>query len=106
MSQISKLKGASNFDAWYNRLKGVTKVNRAWKILTKAIEKPKDEKSATYAQNLKEWEQIQEKMDGIIRLSIEVGPLSHVIALKDAILIFKKLEERYKIRDYTARDII
>src|SRR5436305_1963350 len=34
VSQIPKLKGTSNFDAWYNGLKGVAKVNGAWKILT------------------------------------------------------------------------
>src|SRR2546423_2462203 len=106
VSQIPKLKGASNFDAWYNGLKGVAKVNGAWKILTGATEKPKDEKSPTYAQDLKEWEQIQEKMDGIIRLSVEAGPVSHIMALEDATSMLKKLEEQYKVRGYTARDIV
>src|SRR2546423_2200346 len=106
VSQIPKLKGTSNFDAWYNGLKGVAKVNGAWKILTGATEKPKDEKSPTYAQDLKEWEQIQEKLDGIIRLSVEAGPLSHIMALEDATSMLKKLEEQYKVRGYTARDII
>ena len=53
VSQIPKLKNTSNFDAWYNRLKRITKINKAWKILTGAIEKFKDKKSTTYAQNLK-----------------------------------------------------
>ena len=48
VSQIPKLKSASNFDAWYNRLKGVAKVNGVWKILTDATPKP-DEKLSTYA---------------------------------------------------------
>src|SRR2546430_15228076 len=42
VSQIPKLKGASNFDAWYNGLKGVAKVNGAWKVLTGATPKPQD----------------------------------------------------------------
>jgi transposase InsO family protein len=106
VSQIPKLKGASNFDAWYNGLKGVAKVNGAWKVLTGAIPKPQDKETSTYAQDLKEWEQIQEKMDGIIRLSVEPGPLSHVMALEDATSMLKKLEEQYKVRGYTARDIV
>jgi transposase InsO family protein len=106
VSQIPKLKGASNFDAWYNGLKGVAKVNGAWKILTGADPKPTDEKSTTYGQDLKEWEQVQEKMDGIIRLSVEAGPLSHIMALEDATSMLKKLEEQYKVRGYTARDIV
>jgi len=56
VSQISKLKGASNFDVWYNGLKGVVKVNGVWKILIGVIEKSKDEKSVMYAQDFKEWE--------------------------------------------------
>ncbi len=106
VSQISKLKGASNFDVWYNGLKGVVKVNGVWKILIGVIEKSKDEKSVMYAQDFKEWEQIQEKINNIIRLFIEAGPFLYVIILEDAILMFKKLEEQYKVRGYTARDII
>jgi hypothetical protein len=106
VSQIPKLKGTSNFDAWYNGLKGVAKVNGAWRILTGTIPKPEDEESSTYAQDLKEWEQIQEKMDGIIHLSVEAGPLSHIMALEDATSMLKKLEEQYKVRGYTARDIV
>jgi hypothetical protein len=106
VSQIPKLKGTSNFDAWYNGLKGVAKINGAWKVLTGAIPKPEDEESSSYVQDLKEWEQIQEKMDGIIRLSVEAEPLSHIMALEDATSMLKKLEERYKVRGHTARDIV
>lgn len=106
VSQIPKLKGTSNFDAWYNGLKGVAKVNGAWKVLTGLTPRPENKGSSTYAQDLANWELIQEKMDGIIRLSVETGPLSHIMALEDATSMLKKLEEQYKVRGYTARDIV
>ena len=105
VSQIPKLKGASNFDAWYNGLKGVAKVNGAWKVLIGTVKRPK-QGTTSYDEDLERWEQIQEKMDGIIRLSVEAGPLSHITALEDATSMLKKLEEQYKVKGYTARDIV
>ena len=105
VSQIPKLKGASNFDAWYSGLKGVAKVNGAWKVLIGTVGRPKPG-LASYDEELERWEQIQEKMDGIIRLSVEAGPLSHIAAFEDATSMLKKLEEQYKVKGYTARDIV
>ena len=55
VSQIPKLKGTSNFDAWYNGLKGVAKVNGAWKTLIGTIEKLK-KGTPLYEEDLEKWE--------------------------------------------------
>ena len=83
----------------------MAKVNGAWKLLIGTVGKPKPGQ-ASYEEGLERWEQIQEMMDGIIRLSVEVGPLSHITAFEDATSMLKKLEEKYKVKGYTARDIV
>ncbi len=55
---------------------------------------------------LRSGSRFRKKINDIIRLFIEIRPLSHVIVLKNATLIFKKLKKQYKIRGYITRDII
>lgn len=107
----AKLKGRKNFEEWYTTFEGTCKMERTWGVASGRKQKPEfpvttnEQQLQEYEQALEEWEEQNEVVDGLIRLSIKPGPLAHVKHLTNAAEMLEKLKKVYATNDITARYI-
>ena len=97
---IPTLKGASNWDRWYQTVYGCCQIAGIHSILAGTLTQPQGD------EEYDEWESANSWIEGNIRMSLESGGHAHIAGIHGAHNMIKALEGAYKSKGYTSREVL
>lgn len=97
---ISTLKGAANWDRWYQLVYGCCQIAGVHHILTGQMTSPEDD------DDYYNWDTANSWIEGNIRMSLESGGHAHIAGINGAFNMIKALQGVYKFKGYTFREVL
>lgn len=112
IESITKLKSKNNYKEWRNAMQDYCRINGTWRYMIGEILQPskptenKPGKAPQYEKDLAKWNTISNSLEGAIRCTVTVDPMSHVHGLFNCYLMWKKFQTLYKNTGFLERDAI